>query len=324
MNAMHAELFEPLTIGRNRLRNRIVVPPMVQLRPLTSPQTVAWYRRMAAGGAAMVIVEATGVPRFGAELTTQTLSPIVEAIHDEGAVAAIQLFPIHFNDPVTPDQLSGKQIATMIDQYERAATVCREAGFDGVEPHGAHGYLLNQFFMPDRNHRDDQYGGTLANRGRLATEIVDRIRQSHGDSLLVLYRHTPLGEKYTIDDSLELAKRLIDVGVDILDISPARQAVNADLAAPFKARFSVPIIAVGEMENAEQAAATIRQQRCDLVALGRQLIADARWPDKVYHNRFVQINECEKCDIGCFGHLKDGKPVECVQWISDEVHNYVR
>ena len=59
MNAMHAELFEPLTIGRNRLRNRIVVPPMVQLRPLTSPQTVAWYRRMAAGGAAMVIVEAT-------------------------------------------------------------------------------------------------------------------------------------------------------------------------------------------------------------------------------------------------------------------------
>ena len=316
MNAMHAELFEPLTIGRNRLRNRIVVPPMVQLRPLTSPQTVAWYRRMAAGGAAMVIVEATGVPRFGAELTTQTLSPIVEAIHDEGAVAAIQLFPIHFNDPVTPDQLSGKQIATMIDQYERAATVCREAGFDGVEPHGAHGYLINQFFSPVQNARTDAYGGSQAARERFALEIVRAVRPVTGEAgMVLLYRHTPIGEGYGIAESLAFAARLLEAGVDVLDISPASGDAPGDRAAPF-VKLGAPVIAVNELDEIGRALEVLNEGRAQLVAVGRGLIADPEWPTKVRQGREDDIVVCERCGVGCFGHLKRGVPVECVEWDS--------
>ncbi len=287
---------------------------MVQNRPITSPQGIAWYRRLSAGGAALVIVEATGVPAFGEDLTGQALTALVETIHAAGAAAAIQLFPIRFGQAASPDDLSIQDIERMIAQYATAATICRDAGFDGVEPHGAHGFLLNQFFMPDRNHRQDDYGGSLAGRSRLAERIVRAIRDAIGDALVILYRHTPRGEAYTIKESLGLARRLVDAGVDVMDISPAMADEPADMAAPFARGLDVPVIAVNQMEDPDVAAAAIRDGRCDLVALGRQLIADAEWPAKVTEERFDKILWCSKCDRGCHENLAAGKPVVCAQW----------
>ena len=312
------KMFSALKIRGCEVRNRIVVPPMVQVRGITSAEGIGWYRRLAGGGAGLVIVEATGVPVFGRELTAGALRPLVEAIHSGGAKAAIQLFPIRFGEGAHPDELSAERIETMVEQYGEAAEVCREAGFDGVEPHGAHGFLLNQFFMPDRNHRTDAWGGSLDKRCRLACRIVERIRQTAGEDLVILYRHTPTGNEYTIEDSLTLAERLIDAGVDVLDISPARRETAADLAAPFAARFSVPVIAVNGMEDPEEAEKALREGRCDLVAVGRQMIADAEWPDKVREGRPDEIRRCTHCDEGCYGNLTDGKPVECVLWDEDE------
>ena len=271
----------------------------------------------------MVIIEATGVPRFGKDLTPETLKPLVDAIHSSGAKAAIQLFPVNVGDKADPDGLTLQQIEMMVDQYGRAAAVCREAGLEGVEPHGAHGYLLNQFFMPDRNHRSDEFGGALDNRSRLAVQIVRRIREIVAEDLLILYRHTATGSDYTIDDSLQLAERLIDAGVDVLDISPARQTSVADLAAPFKARLSVPVIAVNGMEEPEEAERALSEGRCDLIAVGRQIIADAQWPNKVRQGKLAEIRTCKKCDEGCFGNLHEGKPVECVLWPEDELVPYM-
>ena len=203
-------LFTPLTIKGVTLRNRVVVPPMVQVRSIVSKEGIAWYRRLAAGGAGLVIVEATGVPHFGAELTVENLRPLTDAIHAEGAAAAIQLFPVPFGQKVDLNELTLAQIEGIIEQYGRAAAVCREAGFDGVEPHGAHGYMLNQMFMPDVNQRTDAFGGSLENRMRLAVEIVRRMRQHGGEELLILYRHSPEGKQYTIEDSLCLAERLLE------------------------------------------------------------------------------------------------------------------
>jgi 2,4-dienoyl-CoA reductase-like NADH-dependent reductase (Old Yellow Enzyme family) len=94
MPTLYPELFQPIRIGPMELRNRIVAPPMVQVRSIVSREGIAWYRRLAAGGAGLVIVEATGVPRFGVDLTATSLRPLVKAIHTAGAKAAIQLFPI--------------------------------------------------------------------------------------------------------------------------------------------------------------------------------------------------------------------------------------
>jgi 2,4-dienoyl-CoA reductase-like NADH-dependent reductase (Old Yellow Enzyme family) len=317
-------IFSPLTIKGVTLRNRVVCPPMVQVRSIVSKEGIAWYRRLAAGGAGLVIVEATGVPHFGAELTVENLRPLTKAVHAEGAAIAIQLFPVPFGQKIDLNELTSAQIEGIVQQYGRTAAICREAGFDGVEPHGAHGYMINQMFMPDINRRTDEYGRSLDNRGRLAVQIVQRMRKVAGPDLLILYRHSPVGQQYTIDDSLHLATSLIDAGVDVLDISPAKKEVAADLAAPFKARFSVPVIAVQGMDDPAAAAEALQQRRCDLVAVGRQLIADAAWPRKVQQGNLADLVLCSKCNKGCFGRLREGKPVECIHWKGDEVASFIR
>jgi len=320
----YPELFTPLRIGGIELRNRIVAPPMLQVRPITSPEGRAWYRRLASGGPGLVMVEVTSILRFGGELTVKSLHPLAKLIHEEGAAAGIQLFPVKFREAVDPNSLSREQIEQIIAGYGQAAVICREAGFDIVEPHGAHGYLLNQFFMPGRNHRGDDFGSTLEGRCRLAVRIVQRLRESVGPGGLVFYRHTPVGQDYGVEESLVLAERLVKAGVDALDISPARRDVPGDLAAPFKARFKVPVIAVSGMDVPAAAAEALREGRCDLVAIGRGLIADAQWPKKLREGREKEIIHCRRCETGCFGRLRRNEPVACVLWKHDEVAFHMR
>ena len=323
MTSTFDEIFSTFRIGSLEFRSRVVVPPMVQCRPITSAEGVAWYRRLAGGGAGVVIVEATGVPGFGAELTVETLGPLVAAIHEEGAAAAIQLFPIPFGSEADPNTLSAADIDGIVEQYGVAATICRDAGFDGVEPHGAHGYLINQFFMPDKNARTDEYGGALENRCRFGVRIVERIKAATGDDVLIVYRHTPVGEAYGIEDSLEMARRLVAAGVGVLDISPAMGERTGELAAPFKNSLDVPVIAVGGMDDPAAACEAVRDGRCDLVAVGRQMIADAQWPDKVHTGRADEIIACTQCNE-CFDDLRDWKPVGCPQWDGDAVAPFLR
>ena len=321
MKPEHAVLFQSLRIKSLTLRNRIVAPPMVQLRPIVSREGIGWYRRLAAGGAGLVIVEATGVPLFGLELTVQDLRPLAQAIRGEGAAAAIQLFPVRFGIDAAPDEFSTQEIRSIVEAYGNAALICRDAGFDGVEPHGAHGFVLNAFFMPDRNHRTDEYGGSFENRCRFAVDIVHRIREATGDSLRILYRHTPMCGSYSIAESLALAENLVRAGVDVLDISPSRKDTVADMAAPFKKHVQAPVIAVSGMNDADAAAGALRQVRCDLVAIGRGLIADARWPAKVLAGHPEDIRRCTECEAGC--SLDRGTPVDCTLWDHDEVADFM-
>ena len=311
-------MFQPLQVKNKTLRNRLVMPPMVQLRHITSPGGMAWYRERAQG-VALVIVEATSVNRFGKDLTIQTLKPLVDAVHEAGALIAIQLFPVSFDFPRTeplpsPNDFTLDDIATVIRDYQMATEMCGEAGFDGVEPHGAHNYPINQFFSPEQNTRTDAYGGSLENRMRFARSIVGSVRHiTNKNDMLQLYRHTPVGKGYGIAESLELAKALIGEGVDILDISPASADAPADRAAPFK-NLGVPIIAVNELDELDRALEVFLENRADLIAIGRGLIADPEWPLKVQEGRFDDIVQCTRCDEGCFGNLKLGEPVECIEW----------
>jgi len=305
-------LFQSQQVRNKELRNRVVMPPMVVLRGVTTPEGVEWYGEHARGGVGLVIVEATSVNRFGTELTEKNLTPLVDAIHDGGALAAIQLFPVDFGQSVAPAELDGEQIETMVTRYGTATRICAEAGFDGVEPHGAHGYALNQFFSPMQNRRTDEYGGTLENRMRLGLRIVEAVRPICSDGMLLLYRHTPVGQGYGIEESMILAEALVKAGVDILDISPASDAAPGDRAAPFK-KLGVPVIAVNELNEVDRALEVLNEGRADLVAVGRGLIADPEWTVKVREGRFDEIVECRRCEEGCFGNLRKGVPIECVE-----------
>lgn len=310
--ATTAPLFAPLAVGGLTLPNRIVMPPMVQLRGLAAPEGVEWYREHAAGGPGLVIVEATAVNRFGTELTAGNLAPLVEAIHQGGALAAIQLFPVTFRREVDPAGLTREEIDSIVEEYGRAAEICLAAGFDGVEPHGAHGYVLNQFFSPEQNRRDDEYGAaSLEDRMRLSLRIVEKLRPICGEPGLILYRHTPVGPGYGLADSLVLARRLVGAGVDILDISPSTEDDPGDLAAPFTG-LGAPVIAVGKLDEVDDALEVLARGRADLCAVGRALIADPEWPNKIREGRRGDIVQCERCNEGCFGNLRRDEWVECV------------
>lgn len=314
-----APLFESLTIGAKTLRNRIVMPPMVVNRGLTSPDAWEWYGRRARGGVGLVIVEATNVggcgslTEFGVGWTADTLRPLVEAIHQGGALAAIQLFPGRRGQEISPAQLAREDIGQLIARYQVALEVCARAGFDGIEPHGAHGFLLNRFFSPEENRRTDEYGGDLPGRIKLALRIVGAIRPIAAQAgMFVLYRHTPVGSGYGIAESLVLAAALVEAGVDILDISPASNAAPGDRAAPFM-KLGVPVIAVNEMDRLDRALETLREKRAALVAVGRGLIADPDWPIKVREGRLDEIVACVYCDQ-CFDDLDRDEYVGCSQW----------
>jgi 2,4-dienoyl-CoA reductase-like NADH-dependent reductase (Old Yellow Enzyme family) len=311
-------LFEPLEVKGYTFANRIVMPPMASNRGVVSAEALDWYAEHAAGGVGLVIVEAVAVGRFGRDLSVEQLSRLAGVIHAGGALAAMQLFPMTDRRPfgwdARPADLQPSQIRELVLEFEAASRICAEAGFDGVEPHGAHGFLLNRFFSPKDNERTDKYGGTPAKRMRLGLEITRAARRGVGEDRLLLYRHTPVQEDgYGLDESLAFAEKLVGSGIDILDISPASAQAPADLAAPFR-RFGVPVIGVGLLDDVERALEALTQGRADLVAIGRGLIADRLWPRKVREGRLAEIVKCIRCDEKCYGNLNKGLPIECTQW----------
>ena len=120
-----------------------------------------------------------------------------------------------------------------------------------------------------------------------------------------------------------LARSLIDAGLDVLDISPAKRHWVADMDEPFKAHLDVPVIAVNDMDDPDEATAALREGRCDLVAVGRQMIADARWPKLLQAGELPTTRKCRKCDEGCHGNIARHEPVECVLWDDAELTTYM-
>ncbi len=322
MRLEHAILFEPLTVKGLTLRNRIVCPPMATNRNIIGEDGIGWYRRIAKGGVGLVIIEATRTTKFGGELNANNLCRLVDAVKSEGAAVAIQLFMAPVDGRNSPDELSKDDIRLSIDRFKGAAAICKAAGFDGVELHGAHGFLLNQFFSRRTNHRTDEYGGSLERRMRMGIEIVQAVRSEIGDDLLLLYRHTPKeNEGYALDESIAFAWHLAEKGVNVLDISPASETAPGDLAAPFKRNLNIPVIAVGKMARHSRAVEALREKRADLIAIGRGIIADPFWVRKTMEGNLEAIVECRYCNEGCYGNLRSGKPIECVQRAeSDGMH----
>ena len=306
-------LFMPLTVKNKRLSNRIVLPPILTRLGITTKESVDWYGRRASGGVSLVIIGATSVNSFGKELTAKKLKPLVNTIHNGGALAAIQLFPVGVDQDISPIEIEKQEIERIILNFRVAAEICSEAGFDGIEPHGAHNYFLNQFFSPIQNKRSDEFGGEIENRMRFALNIVKEMRCICLDNMLILYRHSPEGEGYGLKESQIFVKELIYNGVDILDLSPSSIHYPGDKAIPFK-KFGVPVIAVNELDEISRAVEVLENSRADLIGIGRGLIADPEWPKKVKEYRFDKIIRCTRCNEGCYGNIKKGIPIECVQW----------
>jgi 2,4-dienoyl-CoA reductase-like NADH-dependent reductase (Old Yellow Enzyme family)/thioredoxin reductase len=354
-------LFSPINIGGVMLKNRIVMAPMAanyaHLDGEVSERQIAYYQARARGGAGLIIVEAAcidapaGREGFGQILIDHPrylrgLSQLADSIKSCGSRAFIQLFHagrqahtiITGVQPVAPSavacatvkdvprELSITEVQDIRNKFIAAAGYAYMAGFDGVELHAAHGYLINEFLSPDSNLRQDEYGGSLDNRARLLMEIVAGIKES--------FPKLVLGVRLNIDDfvpgglemaeSLEVCRRLEEAGVDLINcscgtyesgltsIEPAsyREGWRTYMAEAVKQVIKIPVISGGVLKRPEMAEDIIQNQQADLVFLGRAFLADSNWALKAERGHGEEIRPCIMCN-NCIESNFKGIAVSC-------------
>ncbi|MEV7972520.1 FAD-dependent oxidoreductase [Cellulomonas sp. NPDC089187] len=356
-------LLSPFTVGTMTLRNRVVMPPMGSNLALpdgtVSDAQLDYYEQRARGGTGLIIVEnicvafpvasnGTTQLRIDHDRYVPRLYELTERLHRHGAKAAIQLNhagasanPARTGTPalsasdvpskpggVVPVPMTREQIAEVPAQYAAAALRAKRAGFDAVELHGGHSYLLCQFLSPLYNHRTDEYGGSVENRARLVREVLEAVRAAVGPRFPVALRISAdelVAGGNTLDDSVELMRHLVD-HVDLIDVSAALagnlqyQIDRMDLpdgwrsgmARRFREEFGKPTIVSGNVRDPQVAERIVAEGDSDLVAMGRGLIADPWWVRKVATGCADRILDCISCNIGCADHrIRLDRPIRC-------------
>jgi len=318
-------LFSPLSFAGLTLRNRIAMPPMWSGKAtpegLVTPAIIEYHRVRAAAGTALVIVEHSFVHPQGRHSSTQIgahddgciegLSRLASAIRAEGAVACLQIshagarassrvtgLPVVAPSPVAttretspdaPEALTLAQISEVVDAFAAAAVRARRAGFDAVEIHAAHGFLLSQFLSPLTNRRTDEYGGDHERRSRIHLDILAAVLQRAGKDFPVFVRlglHDERPGGLTLAPACVTAVHLAAAGAALIDVSgglagsddPGRgPGYFVGYAEALKAEVDVPVLVAGGISDPRMADLIIRSQRADLVGIGRAMLDDAEW-----------------------------------------------
>ncbi|MEH6611213.1 MAG: NADH:flavin oxidoreductase [Halioglobus sp.] len=356
-------LFQPFTLGNLSLANRIVMAPMTRnLSPNNVPgdDVAEYYRRRAAGGTGLIITEGTcidhiaasgypDVPYFHGEERLEGWRKVVEAVHAEGGKIAPQLWhcggmrragtppegevngytPSGMNMPgkVNRHIMSKQDIDDVVQAFARGAAHAKDLGFDAVEIHGAHGYLVDQFFWEGTNQRDDEYGGSIENRNRFAVEVITAVREAVGPEFTILLRYSQWKQQdyaarlaQTPEELERILLPLSEAGVDIFHCSARRfwetefEGSDLNLAGWTQKITGKPAITVGSVglsadfipapgettfKEAEPASLDELLRRMDadqfdLVAVGRALIANPDWANTVKEGHSSELLPFEK------------------------------
>ncbi len=362
-------LRDEVMINGMRLCNRIVLPPLTTNygtpEGIVTDEIIQFYRDRSKD-IGLVIVEATAV-RADGRIVSNSLglwddgqvagtTRLVDSIKELGAAAVVQInhagarcMPLGgdmqgaspsgfaFKPDIDPFTMSPSQIDQMVADFAAAAERAAEAGYDGVEIHGAHFYLISQFLSPLTNQRDDRYGGDARGRATFALEVVRAIRERLGKNYPILFRLNAV-EKVeggqTVEDALTVSRLLKDEGVDVLDVSLVARSswkevddqrflvassalskkepigANVPLAVAIKEGVELPVIAVGKLGDGNVAEDTVGNSQIDLVAIGRQMIVDPDTATKILSGKSSEIIPCEEC-MTCFATIGRGDLMGC-------------
>jgi 2,4-dienoyl-CoA reductase-like NADH-dependent reductase (Old Yellow Enzyme family)/thioredoxin reductase len=348
-------LFSPVTINTLTLKNRAVMPAMGTgygaADGTTGDRLITYLARRATGGTGLIITEVCAVdPRgkaFPNEISAWNdrfipgLARLAAAIHGEGGKISLQLHhagretfeAAAGGKPEAPspipsallgqpcEEMSRERIGFVIDAFGLAAARAKQAGFDAVEIHGAHGYLVNQFLSPFSNQRTDEYGGSEENRSRFALETIGAVRKAVGPDFPVIIRVSAdemIRGGYDLEFMKRLAPRLVTAGVDAIHASVGVYSTPGNLSIAsmdtdagfnlFRARaikeaVTVPVIGVGRINDPALADKAIAGGEADLISFGRQHLTDPDFIRKAEAGRFDEIRWCVACNQGCIERL---------------------
>jgi 2,4-dienoyl-CoA reductase-like NADH-dependent reductase (Old Yellow Enzyme family) len=360
-------LLTPARIGPAEIKNRIVMPPMTtrtaDAEGFVTDDSLAYYMARVRGGVGLITVEMASPEKCGRHRRHEIgiyddrflpgLTRLVGEIHAGGAKASIQLghggghtradicgetpiapsaiaHPVYETtfETIVPQEMTKARIGETIAAHVAAAARAKKAGFDCVEIHAAHGYLISQFHAPFENRRSDEYGGSLENRARFGLDILRAVKAAVPE-LGVIYRLSvedffPGG--LTFDEGRQIALWAANGGADALHISaghyrslPSAQIVLPpmtypdgtflDFAADIKAKVAVPVIAVGRLGDPALAQDAVQSGKADFIALGRTLVADPQWVEKVA--RGEPVRRCLACNT-CINEMRGGARIGCV------------
>lgn len=352
-----------------KIKNRLVLPPITTNYGSSKGQVteaIFDFYKPRAKDVGLVIVEATSVHATGRivpgslglwdDSQISGMSKLVKVIKKQGAMAMVQLShagqrcpPVPgkrhgfspsgcaFRPDVVPIVMNEEDIGQLIRDYSNAAARARQAGFDGIEIHGAHLYLISQFLSPLTNQREDRYGGDAVSRARLALEIVKETRKRLGPGYPIFFRinaEERIKGGLSPEDAILTGRLLKDAGVDLFDVTLIAQGgwkeidgkaylsgtsalpkelpsgANIPLAAAFKKAIGLPVMAVGKFGIGPAAAAAVEKENIDLVAVGRQMICDPGTAGKMLSGSDQDIIACEEC-LKCFISIGKAQPMAC-------------
>ena len=346
-----ADLFAPVPLGRGLMPNRLVfAATSSELADATGDVTddmIEYYVERARGGVGVIVVEATYVSQEGKRLSHNAmidddaripgLARLATALHEAGSAAILPLnhggresvaevsgrvvapsaIPSDYTAvgaSVLPHELTEEETSDVVGEFVAAAVRARRAGFDGIELHGAHGYLISEFLSPNANHRSDRYGGSVEARARFYVEIVERTRAVVGEHFIIVCRINArdgdgIADGLELDDAVRTAQWLEAAGADAISVTAGLHASRPylpiagmsqprGLFLPFAERFrdalDIPVMIVGRLKTREDVVAAGRV--ADFVCLSRALIADPAFPEKLRDDRIDDIVPCIACN----------------------------
>lgn len=362
-------LGDTMNIKGLRLRNRVALPPLTtnyaSNKGHVTDAVIQFYERRSRD-VGLVIVEATAIRDDGPlvpnslglwdDMQIEGMKKLAKTIKRNGAAAVVQLnhagarcvptkgkmqgaspSGISLNPLVKAFAMTHEHIKEMISDFAKAAGRAVEAGFDGVEIHGAHLYLISQFLSPLTNRRIDLYGGNAEARATFALEVLRATRERVGDSYPIFFRINVVENVeggQSLQDSITICRLLAKAGVDVLDLSliteakwmeingrrfllPAsafpkgeRPGAAIPIMAKVKEATGLPVIGVGKLAVNDVATQAIGASQIDIVAIGRQMIADPDTVQKMLKGESEKITPCKEC-MSCFGSIRSGNPLKC-------------
>lgn len=356
----YPRLFSSLKVGGITLPNRVMMPSMgsnmADSKGLVTQAMLDYYAARAAGHPGLMVVEAACVHPSGRVIerhfmchdsnTLDGLKRLADVIKPLGVNAVVQLIhggrnshprlvgellaPSSLRGPVsktTPRAMTHLEMEAMVECFARAAQRVVQAGFDGVEVHAAHEYLVHQFLTPYCNLRQDNYGGDLVGRTRFALDIAEAVRAELGPDKIMAYRLS--GDDHVRNgihppEAADIAVLLEKAGVDLISVTggvyetphmvvpplPSPVGTHLPAAEVVKAAVGIPVAGVGRVRTAAQAEDSL--ERVDIIACGRAFLADPLWLVKASEGREFLSRPCIGCNQGCIDRVLEGLAITCV------------